>query len=267
MRIEPKAKAGLDKRGPGLRLRGELILPQGRPLFRGLEFKAEPGVWTCLLGASGVGKSTLLRLLGGLETAGVFRGEILVSDRQPLAGRAAWMAQSDLLAPWLSVRENVAFGARLRGEKPDWARVDALLAEVGLKDWAQARPAALSGGMRQRAALARTLMENRPVALMDEAFSALDAGTRARMQELAFGLLQGRTVILATHDPGEAARLASRAYVLVPDPAGARLAEPHRFATPPLRDPASPDALAAQAALLAELRKPPLEESLRERAS
>lgn len=213
-----------------------------------------------------MGKSTLLRLLGGLEVAGTFRGEASAADGAPISGRAAWMAQSDLLAPWLPVRENVAFGARLRREKPDWARVDSLLAEVGLKDWAGARPSALSGGMRQRVALARTLMEDRPIALMDEAFSALDAGTRARMQELAFDLLQGRTVILATHDPGEAARLASRAYVLVPDPAGARLAEPHRFRTPPLRDPASPDALAAQAALLAELRKPPVGEAPEGRA-
>ncbi len=247
-------------RGPELRLQGGLILPNGRVLFQNLEFTAEPGVWTCLLGASGVGKSTLLRLLGGLEVAGGFRGEALAGDGGLISGRAAWMAQSDLLAPWLSVRENLVLGARLRREKPDWPRADALLAEVGLKDWAQARPSALSGGMRQRAALARTLMEDRPIALMDEAFSALDAGTRARMQELAFDLLRGRTVVLATHDPGEAARLASRAYVLVPDPAGARLIEPHSFTTPPLRDPASPDALAAQAALLAELRKPPLEE-------
>lgn len=243
-------------RGPGLKLSGALTLPNGRPLFQGLRFEAEAGGWTCLLGASGVGKSTLLRLLGGLETPGRFAGEIAASDGAPIAGRVAWMAQSDLLAPWLSVRENAALGARLRGEKPDWPKLEALLAEVGLKDWAGARPAALSGGMRQRAALARTLMEDRPLALMDEAFSALDAGTRARMQELAFDLLQGRTVVLATHDPGEAARLANRAFVMVPGREGARLVEPHRFATPPLRDPASPDSLAAQAALLAELRKP-----------
>ena len=247
--------------GPGLRVFGEMTLPNGRPLFRTLDFRAEPGRWTCLLGASGVGKSTLLRILGGLEVAGEFRGAASAADGAPIAGRAAWMAQSDLLAPWLTVRENLVLGARLRGEKPDWTRAEELLERVGLKDWAKARPSALSGGMRQRAALARTLMEDRPIALMDEAFSALDAGTRARMQELAFALLEGRTVVLATHDPGEAARLAGRAFVLVPDPAGARLVEPHRFATPPLRDPASPDSLAAQAALLKELRKPPVQEA------
>lgn len=116
--------------------------------------------------------------------------------------------------PWLSVRDNIALGARLRGEKVDRARVTALLEEVELSSCADARPATLSGGMRQRAALARTLYEDRPIVLMDEPFSALDTLTRTRIQTLAATLLAGRTVVLITHDPLEACRLSHRLLVL-----------------------------------------------------
>merc|ERR1711969_420429 len=151
------------------------------------------GAWTCLLGPSGVGKSTVLRLLLGLETGGAFDGTITASDGQPLAGRISYMAQSDLLLPWLTVIENIMIGDRLRGTTPDRDRASAMLARVGLQDHAHKKPAALSGGMRQRAALARTLLEDRAVVFLEEPFSALDAGTRAAMQELAAELLHGRT--------------------------------------------------------------------------
>ncbi len=121
-----------------------------------------------LLGASGAGKTSLLRVMAGLAPA--TRGEVVASDGQPIQGRLAWMGQKDLLYPWLSVRDNVALGARLRGEKVDRARVAALLEQVELSSCADARPATLSGGMRQRAALARTLYEDRPIVLMDEPF-------------------------------------------------------------------------------------------------
>ena len=172
------------------------------------------GQWTCLLGPSGVGKSTILRLLLGLDTAGQFHGTIGADDNKDVPGRASYMAQTDLLLPWLSVRDNVVLGARLRRETPDHARADELIAGVGLSAHRSKRPAELSGGMRQRAALARTLMEDRPVVLMDEPFSALDAGTRARMQELAAEVLTGKTVLLVTHDPAEACRLVHHFVVL-----------------------------------------------------
>ena len=114
------------------------------------------------------------------------------ADGQPIQGRLAWMGQKDLLYPWLSVRDNVALGARLRGEKVDRDRVAALLEQVELSSCADARPATLSGGMRQRAALARTLYEDRPIVLMDEPFSALDTLTRTRIQTLAATLLASR---------------------------------------------------------------------------
>lgn len=173
--------------------------------------------WTCLLGPSGIGKTTILRLILGLDTGGSFEGVIKASDGKALDQRIGYMAQSDLLLPWLTLRDNLLIGARLRGETPDIDRAEALLERVGLIDAVHKKPPALSGGMRQRVALARTLMEDRSVILLDEPFSALDAGTRADMQELATELLHGRTVLLVTHDPSEAARLGHQILLMSQD--------------------------------------------------
>ena len=136
---------------PALRLTGQHRI-DARPLFD-VDMTLAAGAWTCLLGPSGVGKSTVLRLLLGLETGGAFNGTITASDGQPLAGRISYMAQSDLLLPWLTVIENIMIGDRLRGITPDRDRATAMLAQVGLQDHAHKKPAALSGGMRQRAVL------------------------------------------------------------------------------------------------------------------
>jgi putative hydroxymethylpyrimidine transport system ATP-binding protein len=217
----------------------------------GLDLAVAGGRTTALLGPSGSGKSTLLRLVAGLlpVPAG---GSLRAEDGAPIAGRVAYMAQQDLLAPWRDVLGNIAMGAYLRGERPDLDRARALLAEVGLTEADGGKtPAQLSGGMRQRVALARTLTEDRPLVLMDEPFSAVDAPTRHRMQSLAARLLAGRTVLLVTHDPLEALRLADRIFVLsgspsvpveVPVPSGA-----------PPRPAGDPALLAAQAALLERL--------------
>jgi putative hydroxymethylpyrimidine transport system ATP-binding protein len=222
----------------------------GVPLFTGLDLTLEAAGWTCLLGVSGVGKTTILRMIAGLEAGAEFEGRIAADDGAALEGRVAYMAQSDLLLPWATVRENVTLGARLRGEAVDRARLDGLIAEVGLEAHAGKKPNALSGGQRQRVALARTLMEDRAVILLDEPFSALDARTRADMQELAHRLLAGRTVLLVTHDPGEAARLADR--ILVMTEAGTREVPPPKGAAPRALD--DPDFLSAQAGLLTLLR-------------
>jgi putative hydroxymethylpyrimidine transport system ATP-binding protein len=129
------------------------------------------------------------------------------------------MGQTDLLYPWLNVVQNVMLGSRLRGDKADLARAMDLLGRVGLADRSKALPSELSGGMRQRAAIARTLYEDRPIVLMDEPFSALDTFTRARIQDLAAELLQGRTALLITHDPLEACRLGHHLIVLSGHPA------------------------------------------------
>lgn len=234
---------------PGLRFAGDATL-DGAPLFTGLDLALLPARWTCLLGVSGVGKTTILRMIAGLETGAVLQGTIAAADGMPLVGRVAYMAQSDLLLPWATVRENVALGARLRGEPVDWTRAEALIREVGLTAHAEKKPHALSGGQRQRVALARTLMEDRAVILLDEPFSALDARTRAEMQELAHRLLGGRTVLLVTHDPAEAARLGDRIVVMTE----AGLTE---MIPPPGRAPRAvddPDYLKAQARLLSVLR-------------
>jgi putative hydroxymethylpyrimidine transport system ATP-binding protein len=161
------------------------------------------------------------------------------------------MGQRDDLLPWLSARGNVVLGARLRGEVPDLARADALLERVGLGPQQGQRPATLSGGERQRTALARTLMEDRPVVLMDEPFSALDAITRARLQSLAAALLAGRTVLLVTHDPLEALRLGHRVHVMAGQPA--RIEPPIEPPGDPPRDLHDPDLMRLQGDLLARL--------------
>jgi putative hydroxymethylpyrimidine transport system ATP-binding protein len=221
----------------------------GAFLFQDLDFVLPGGAWTCLLGPSGVGKSSLLRLLAGL--APLDQGAVRCSDGRPLSGRLAWMGQADDLLPWLSTLGNVTLGARLRGEPADRAKARDLLARVGLHRQADQLPATLSGGQRQRAALARTLMEDRPVVLMDEPFSALDAITRARLQALAATLLAGRTVLLVTHDPLEALRLGHRIQVMTGQPA--RIEGVIEPAGAPPRDLHDPTLLARQGELLAWL--------------
>lgn len=235
---------------PGISFSGAASV-EGAPLFSGLTLEMAPGRWTCLLGASGVGKTTVLRLIAGLAAHVEFTGTITASDGAPLEDRIAYMAQSDLLLPWLSLPENVAIGARLRGGRPDLARARDLLARVGLGDHLEKRPAALSGGQRQRVALARTLMEDRPIILLDEPFSALDARTRADMQDLAAAQLAGRSVLLVTHDPGEAARLGDS--ILVMAPGSTRSFDVPQAPVP--RPVDHPDTLALQGRLHAFLRE------------
>ncbi|MEH6648214.1 ABC transporter ATP-binding protein [Sulfitobacter sp.] len=237
---------------PSIHLRGKHSI-DGVHLFGPVDVTLPAGQWTCILGRSGVGKSTVLRLIADLTVAGKFAGQIIASDGATIAGRVSFMGQSDLLLPWLNVLENTVLGARLRGQKPDMERAGRLLDRVGLSHHAHKKPNALSGGMRQRTALARTLMEDRCIALLDEPFSALDASTRADMQELAAEVLVDKTVLLVTHDPAEAVRLGHQIIVLTPEAA-------QLWPTPqdaPVRDQYAPATVACQAALLAHLRRTP----------
>jgi len=238
------------ERAPGIAWSG-LTTINGATLFGPLTLEIGAGQWTCLLGSSGVGKSTILRLIAGLTTGVAFDGTIVSDDAQPLAGRVAFMAQDDLLLPWLDVLGNVTLGARLRGTQRDVARARDVITRVGLAAHIHKRPHEMSSGQRQRVALARTLMEDRPVILLDEPFSALDARTRADMQELATRVLNGRTVLLVTHDPGEAARLG---HVVVVLSAGG-LRHMDVPPTPPIRPVDDPDTLVCQGALYRVLRE------------
>jgi putative hydroxymethylpyrimidine transport system ATP-binding protein len=202
---------------PGIVVENLALRYAGVSVFENLSFDVAPGQFVVLLGPSGVGKTSLLRIIAGLEVP--VAGTMRATDGEKLAGRIAYMGQQDLLFPWASALDNVMLGARLRREKPDPARAKDLLARVGLAGREGALPAELSGGMRQRAALARTLYERRPIVLMDEPFSALDALTRARIQDLAAELLAGCTTLLITHDPLEACRLGHHLIVLSGHPA------------------------------------------------
>ncbi|MEZ8023679.1 ABC transporter ATP-binding protein [Vibrio sp. 1F255] len=207
----------------------------------GLSLSLNAGKWTVLLGRSGCGKTTVLRYLAGLLDDKVeWQGTLTTSDELPLTDRIAYMAQQDLLLPWLSVIDNVCLSHRFQNSASDKAlqtnQALELLAAVGLADYANAMPDQLSGGMRQRVALARTLMQDKPVVLMDEPFSALDAVTRHKLQSLACELLRDKTVVLITHDPQEAVRLADNLYVLQGTPANAQSLSVPLTSTPRVLD-------------------------------
>ena len=234
---------------PGLRIEGLALRYGGRTIFENLDLAINGGEFVVLLGTSGVGKTSLLKIVAGLAKPSA--GKISATDGQPLNHRIAYMGQQDLLYPWLNVLQNVTLGARLRGEKPDRARALDLLGRVGLADRAKALPAQRSGGMRQRAAIARTLYENRPIVLMDEPFSALDTFTRAKVQDLAAELLRGRTALLITHDPLEACRLGHHLVALAGQPA--TLGPPITVHGPTPRAPDDDELLHTQGRLLRQL--------------
>lgn len=207
-------------------------------LFGPLTLTLDPGRLTCLLGASGVGKSTLLRLLAGLPTGVEFRGTVSTLP-------CALMGQDAGLFPWLTVAQNVGLGSRLRRERGDATRIAALIEAVELAGLEDRRPGQLSGGQRQRVALARTLAEDRPLVLLDEPFSALDARLRLQTGDMAARLLRGRTVLMVTHDPSEAARLGDRIVVMTAEGLQDHPAPPG----PVPRRHDAPEVLSAQAAL------------------
>jgi putative hydroxymethylpyrimidine transport system ATP-binding protein len=243
---------GQNEAAPEIKIEGLSFGYNGSLLFENSSFSIAAGQWTCLLGPSGCGKSTLLRVISGSLTQGVY-GRILFDGQPRKQGQVAWMAQKDLLLPWLPVLENVLLGTRLRGTLSGGQRrqAHALIDAVGLEDQTQELPDALSGGMRQRTALLRTLMEARPVILMDEPFSALDAITRLKLQNLAAHLVKGATVLLVTHDPWEALRIGHRIYIMKERPV--RLSRAFLPPGNPPRTPEREDIAAMYAQLLDQL--------------
>jgi NitT/TauT family transport system ATP-binding protein len=201
------------------------------------------GEFVCLIGASGCGKSTLLRIVAGFEAPTV--GEALMWGK-PIAGPApdrGMVFQDYGLFPWLTVRENIGFGPASRGLPRAEVRaiVDRFVELVGLGRFADAWPHQLSGGMKQRVAIARVLANDAEVVLMDEPFGALDAMTRERLQDELLDLWQrtGLTVLFVTHSIEEAIFLSDRVVVMEPGPG--RIASEHAMALPRPRDVASPE--------------------------
>ncbi|CAI3925081.1 ABC transporter ATP-binding protein [Commensalibacter communis] len=190
---------------------------QNKPVFSKLNTTFQGGVFNILLGASGVGKSSLLKMIAGLLP--ISEGQITCEPPASLTSQISYMAQQDLLMPWATVIQNVMLGSKLRKEKQDKSKALHILEQVGLSNVVHQYSSQLSGGMRQRAALARTLYEDRPIILMDEPFSALDSVSRSKMQDYTAQLLHGKTVILITHDPFEACRLGENIQILVGNPA------------------------------------------------
>ncbi len=196
------------------------------PVLTDVSFTARRGEMICILGRSGCGKSTLLNILAGfmLPSSGTVRLNGRPVNR-PGPDRCV-VFQDDALFPWLTVRENIAFGLKRRGlgRRQIRAEVDRFLSLVDLADFGDFLPHEISGGMKQRVSIARVLILQPEVLLMDEPFAALDAQTREEMQNLLLTLWDTfkHTIIFVTHDVGEAVLMADRILFFGKNPGGIR---------------------------------------------
>jgi NitT/TauT family transport system ATP-binding protein len=211
---------------PILELRGvsKQFALQGHRIdaLRDARLRVRKGEFVCLIGASGCGKSTLLRIVAGFETP--TRGQALMWSA-PIDGpgpERGMVFQDYALFPWLTVRGNIGFGPLARGRPAAEVKdtVERFISLVGLQRFADAYPHQLSGGMKQRVAIARVLANDAELLLMDEPFGALDAMTRERLQDELLDIWQrtGLTVLFVTHSIEEAIFLADRIVVMSPGP-------------------------------------------------
>jgi sulfonate transport system ATP-binding protein len=229
-----------------------------REVLRNVSLEVNAREVVAIIGASGCGKSTLLRIVGGLDLASAGQVAIDGAATNGIDPRCAIGFQEPRLLPWRTVAANVALGVRPGTSRADAAaRVSRLLELVGLAEFADHRPREISGGMAQRASLARALARNPGVLLLDEPFGALDALTRLRMQDLLLQVhaAEPTTVLLVTHDVEEALQLADRIVLLggASDLAGASI---QRVVTVPggrPRDRGSAELAELKAELLAGL--------------
>ena len=206
-----------------------------------IDLAVSKGEFVCLLGPSGCGKSTLLNAIAGFTQP--TSGEILAFGKRVVEPQPerAMVFQEYALFPWMTVRENVAFGLRIRGDREARAKADALLDKLALRGFGDRFPKDLSGGMRQRVALARCLALDAPMLLMDEPFGALDALTRRSMQDelLRIWTELQQTIVFVTHGIEESLLLADRVVVMTYRPGTVK--QIVTVALPRPRDEATPE--------------------------
>ena len=194
------------------------------PVFDQVNFNIARGEFVCIIGHSGCGKTTILNVLAGLESAST--GQVFMDGREvagPSLERGV-VFQGHALMPWLSVRKNIGFA--VRSKWPDWsasqvdAQVEKYVSLVGLSAAMDKKPAALSGGMKQRVGIARALAMEPKVLLLDEPFGALDALTRATLQDELMKIMakSGATAVMVTHDVDEAVLLSDRIVMMTNGP-------------------------------------------------
>ena len=205
-----------------LKIENASLIYKHTPVFAEVNLQLPPNQWIALLGSSGIGKTSLLKMIAGLlerqkDTEIEFTSNILPHH-------IAYIPQQDSLLPWLNALDNTLLKLRIRHHSrkamyEEKIKAKRWLTELGLADAYALYPHQLSGGMKQRVALARTLMEDRPLILMDEPFSSLDTMTRYRLHNISVTALRGKTVLFITHDPLEALRLADVIYIMAGHPA------------------------------------------------
>jgi ABC-type nitrate/sulfonate/bicarbonate transport system ATPase subunit len=231
----------LDIRGLQKRFRRE---GKWQDVLAGVSLDVGPREFVTLVGPSGCGKSTICNVVAGLVRPDA--GTVTID------GQVAYMQQKDLLLPWRTVLDNAILGLEIQGTPRAAARDEArvMLRRFGLEGFERAYPATLSGGMRQRVALVRTLLCRRDLLVLDEPFGALDALTRAAMQGYLLRLREefGRTVLFITHDVEEAVLLSDRIYVMAARPG--RIRAERRLDLPRPRHATDPGVVAEKAAIL-----------------
>ena len=222
--VAPNAAAAVDLRG----ISKSFASRSGTvDVLREVDFHANAGEFVSVIGPSGCGKSTLFSLIAGLAHSDA--GTITLNDAplNPADHPVAYMPQKDLLLPWRSILRNVTLPLQVAGVAKDEAKRRALelFPLFGLEGFEDAYPFQLSGGMRQRAALMRTVIQERPLMLLDEPFGALDSLTRTDMQEFLLDVWQRfrHTIVFITHDIREAIYLSDRIYVMTARPARVRM--------------------------------------------
>lgn len=230
------------------------------PILKEINFQIYNGEFVSIIGTSGSGKSTIFRLITGLEQSS--QGEIhlngnITKDR---LGKIGYMPQQDLLMPWRSIMENVMLPLEIKGVPKEEAQlqISKLLDQFGLRGVEQAFPSDLSGGMRQRVSFLRTVLSGSNILLLDEPFSALDAITRLSMQEWLLGQWEKwkKTILFITHDVDEALFLSDRIFILQPKPISTLEEIKVPLSRPrAIRDLSQPEVVALKEALIDRLRQ------------